>query len=105
MKTIYVSAKTTVEAKERSQWLYMILRNCTNVSADLVAYRAEVRTKTTVVRYIPEDGRRTDGIRCDIPCGFGKLGKIMARGKEYKELNSEQEIAEYIEKMEEQDNE
>lgn len=36
MKTVYVRTKTKDEARKRAGWLYMILRDCTPVIADLI---------------------------------------------------------------------
>lgn len=99
MKTIYVRVKTKKEAVERAEILYWILRDCTPVVADFCAKKAEVRTEKVFVKYIP-GAVRTDGMRCDIPCGFGALGKIMAGGKNYEELHTEHEISDFIENEE-----
>lgn len=45
--------------------------------------------------------KRTDGMRCDIPCGFGELGKIMAGMKPYKEIKDGKELVDFIIKEEE----
>jgi hypothetical protein len=39
--------------------------------------------------------------RCDIPCGFGELGKIMAGMKPYKEIKDGKELVDFIIKEEE----
>nr|DAI92152.1 MAG TPA: Superoxide dismutase [Caudoviricetes sp.] len=39
-------------------------------------------------------------MRCDIPCGFGELGKIMADMKPYKEINDGKELVDFIIKEE-----
>ena len=57
------------------------------------------KNKTVLVKYILE--KRTDGMRCDIPCGFGELGKIMADMKPYKEINDGKELVDFIIKEEE----
>ena len=85
MKTIYVKVYSAQEAEKYAKNLYRILRDCTPVIADLCLKKAEVRTETVLVKYI--SNKRTDGMRCDIPCGFGELGKIMAGMKPYKEKN------------------
>lgn len=79
--------------------LYRILRDCTPVIADLCLKKAEVRTETVLVKYI--SNKRTDGMRCDIPCGFGELGKIMAGMKPYKEIKDGKELVDFIIKEEE----
>ena len=57
MKTIYVSAGTIRNARERAEWLYMILRDCTPVIADLNTHNMQVVTESTVVRYIPTSNK------------------------------------------------
>ena len=99
MKTIYVRTKTLKEAIERSRMLYRILLTCTPVFAELQQQNRAVQTKNVYVRYMHEQ-RHLDGLCCDIPCGFGGHGKVMARGKKYKELSDEWEIADFIEKEE-----
>lgn len=99
MKTIYVKVYSAQEAEEYAKNLYKILRDCTPVIADLCLKKAEVRTETVLVKYILE--KRADGMRCDIPCGFGKLGKIMADMKPYKEINDGKELVDFIIKEEE----
>ena len=78
MKTVYVRTKTKDEARKRAEWLYMILRDCTPVIADLHTSKAQVVTESMVIKYVPEN-YTMDGIRCDIAIGFGQLGKIIAR--------------------------
>lgn len=39
---------------------------------------------------------KVDGMRCDIPVGFGNVGKMIARRKDYPELETVKDIAEYI---------
>ena len=92
MKTIYVKVYSVQEAEEYAKNLYRILRDCTPVIA-------EVRTETVLVKYI--SNKRTDGMRCDIPCGFGELGKIMAGMKPYKEIKDGKELVDFIIKEEE----
>lgn len=99
MKTIYVKVYSAQEAEKYAKSLYKILRDCTPVIADLCLKKAEVRTKTVLVKYILE--KRTDGMRCDIPCGFGELGKIMTDMKPYKEINDGKELVDFIIKEEE----
>ena len=99
MKTIYVRVKSKREAVRRAEILYWILRDCTPVIADFCAKEAEVRTEKVLVKYIPRL-TRIQGMRCDIPCGFGALGKIMAGGKAYEELYTEHEISDFIENEE-----
>ena len=41
MKTVYVRTKTKDEARKRAEWLYMILRDCTPVIADLHTSKAQ----------------------------------------------------------------
>ena len=77
MKTVYVRTKTKDEARKRAEWLYMILRDCTPVIADLHTSKAQVVTETMVIKYVPKN-YTMDGIRCDIAIGFGQLGKIIA---------------------------
>ena len=77
MKTVYVRTKTKDEARKRAEWLYMILRDCTPVIADLHTSKAQVVTESMVIKYVPEN-YTMDGIRCDIAIGFGQLGKIIA---------------------------
>lgn len=99
MKTIYVKVYSTQEAEEYAKNLYRILRDCTPVIADLCLKKAEVRTETVLVKYI--SNKRTDGMRCDIPCGFGELGKIMTGMKPYKEIKDGKELVDFIIKEEE----
>lgn len=89
----------STRSREIRKSLYKILRDCTPVIADLCLKKAEVRTKTVLVKYILE--KRADGMRCDIPCGFGELGKIMADMKPYKEINDGKELVDFIIKEEE----
>lgn len=42
MKTVYVRVKTRDEARKRAEWLYMILRDCTPVIADLHTSKREI---------------------------------------------------------------
>lgn len=49
MKTVYVRTKTKDEARKRAGWLYMILRDCTPVIADLHTSRAQVVTERRFV--------------------------------------------------------
>lgn len=79
MKTVYVRAKTKDEARKRAEWLYMILRDCTPVIADLCTSKAQVVTESMVIKYVPEN-YTMDGIRCDIAIGFGQLGKSSQQG-------------------------
>ena len=102
MKTIFVRVNTIKEAIERSTMPYKILRDCTPVIADLRRKDNAVQTECVCVRYMT--AKNLDGLRCDIPCGFGSHGKVMATSKKYKELSDEWEIADFIEK-EEQANE
>lgn len=95
MKTVYVRAKTKDEARKRAEWLYMILRDCTPVIADLCASKAQVVTESMVIKYVPEN-YTMDGIRCDIAIGFGQLGKIIATGNTRDDLMNERELAKYI---------
>lgn len=81
MKTVYVRAETRDEARKRAEWLYMILRDCTPVIADLHTSKAQVVTESMVIKYVPEN-YTMDGIRCDIAIGFGQLGKIIATGNQ-----------------------
>lgn len=53
MKTVYVRTKTKDEARKRAEWLYMILRDCTPVIADLHTSKAQVVTES-MERYINE---------------------------------------------------
>lgn len=76
MKTVYVRTKTKDEARKRAEWLYMILRDCTPVIADLHTSKAQVVTESMVIKYVPEN-YTMDGIRCDIAIGFGQLGNIV----------------------------
>ena len=46
MKTVYVRTKTKDEARKRAEWLYMILRDCTPVIADLHTSKAQVATES-----------------------------------------------------------
>ena len=46
MKTVYVRTKTKDEARKRAEWLYMILRDCTPVIADLHTSKAQVVTES-----------------------------------------------------------
>lgn len=95
MKTVYVRVKTRDEARKRAEWLYMILRDCTPVIADLHTSKAQVVTESMVIKYVP--GNYTmDGIRCDIAIGFGQLGKIIATGDTRDDLIDEKELAKYI---------
>lgn len=72
MKTIYVSTGTIRDAQERAGRLYMILRDCTPVIADLNMHNMQVITESTVVRYIPASNKM-DGMRyCS---GIRKIGK------------------------------
>lgn len=95
MKTVYVRAKTKDEARKRAEWLYMILRDCTPVIADLNMHNMQVITESTVVRYIPASNKM-DGMRCDIAAGFGELGKVIAHGNVRDDLNDERKLAKYI---------
>lgn len=95
MKTIYVRAKTKDEAKKRAEWLYMILRDCTPVIADLHTSKAQVVTESMVIKYVSENDTM-DGARCDIAIGFGQLGKIIARGNTRDDLADETQLANYI---------
>lgn len=95
MKTVYVRVKTRDEARKRAEWLYMILRDCTPVIADLHTSKPQVVTESMVIKYVP--GNYTmDGIRCDIAIGFGQLGKIIATGDTRDDLMDERELAKYI---------
>ena len=98
MKTIYVKVYSAQKATEYAKNLYEILRDCTPVIADLCLGEAEVKAETALVKYI--SNKRTDGMRCDIPCGFGELGKIMADMKPYKEINDGKELVDFIIKEE-----
>ena len=95
MKTVYVRAKTRDEARKGAERLYMILRDCTPVIADLHTSKAQVVTESMVIKYVPED-YTMDGIRCDIAIGFGQLGKIIARENISDDLIDEKELAKYI---------
>ena len=95
MKTVYVRVKTRDEARKRAEWLYMILRDCTPVIADLHTSKAQVVTESMVIKYVPEN-YTMDGIRCDIAIGFGQLGKIIATGNTRDDLMDERELAKYI---------
>ena len=95
MKTIYVSTGTIRDAQERAGRLYMILRDCTPVIADLNMNNMQVITESTVVRYIPASNKM-DGMRCDIAAGFGELGKVIAHGNVRDDLNDERELVKYI---------
>ena len=86
MKTVYVRTKTKDEARKRAEWLYMILRDCTPVIADLHTSKAQVVTESMVIKYVPEN-YTMDGIRCDIAIGFGQLGKIIATENTCDNLN------------------
>lgn len=48
MKTVYVRTKTKDEARKRAEWLYMILRDCTPVIADLHTSKAQVVTESNI---------------------------------------------------------
>ena len=50
MKTVYVRTKTKDEARKRAEWLYMILRDCTPVIADLHTSKAQVVTESMVIK-------------------------------------------------------
>ena len=50
MKTIYVSTGTIRDAQERAGRLYMILRDCTPVIADLNMHNMQVITETRKLR-------------------------------------------------------
>ena len=95
MKTVYVRTKTKDEARKRAEWLYMILRDCTPVIADLHTSKAQVVTESMVIKYVPEN-YTMDGIRCDIAIGFGQLGKIIATENTCDNLTDERELAKYI---------
>ena len=95
MKTVYVRTKTKDEARKRAEWLYMILRDCTPVIADLHTSKAQVVTESMVIKYVPEN-YTLDGMRCDIAAGFGELGKVIAHGNVRDDLNDERELAKYI---------
>jgi len=95
VKTVYVRAKTKDEARKRAEWLYMILRDCTPVIADLCTSKAQVVTESMVIKYVSEN-YTMDGIRCDIAIGFGQLGKIIATGNTRDDLMDERELAKYI---------
>ena len=95
MKTVYVRTKTKDEARKRAEWLYMILRDCTPVIADLHTSKAQVVTESMVIKYVPEN-YTMDGIRCDIAIGFGQLGKIIATENTCDNLMDERELAKYI---------
>ena len=92
MKTVYVRTKTKDEARKRAEWLYMILRDCTPVIADLHTSKAQVVTESMVIKYVPEN-YTMDGIRCDIAIGFGQLGKIIATENTCDNLMDERELA------------
>ena len=95
MKTIYVNVWGLEEAARRAERLCYLLRDFSEVTPYLNYGNTTVRTKKVYVRYIPRSVK-IDGMRCDIPCGFGTLGKIMTNGKPYKRLSTESEIAEFI---------
>jgi hypothetical protein len=95
VKTVYVRVKTRDEARKRTERLYMILRDCTPVIADLHTSKAQVVTESMVIKYVPEN-YAMDGIRCDIAIGFGQLGKIIATGNARDDLMDERELAKYI---------
>jgi hypothetical protein len=44
LKTVYVRTKTKDEARKRAEWLYMILRDCTPVIADLHTFKRKIET-------------------------------------------------------------
>lgn len=54
-----------------------------------------IQTKHFRITFISCNGK-VDGMRCDIPVGFGDAGKIIARRKDYPELETVKDIAEYI---------
>lgn len=83
------------QARKRAEWLYMILRDCTPVIADLHTSKAQVVTESMVIKYVPEN-YTMDGIRCDIAIGFGQLGKIIATENTCDNLMDERELAKYI---------
>lgn len=60
MKTVYVRTKTKDEARKRAEWLYMILRDCTPVIADLHTSKAQVVTESMVIKYVPETTQWTE---------------------------------------------
>ena len=95
MKTVYVRTKTKDEARKRAEWLYMILRDCAPVIADLHTSKAQVVTESMVIKYVPEN-YTMDGIRCDIAIGFGQLGKIIATENTCDNLMDERELAKYM---------
>ena len=85
MKTVYVRTKTRDEARKRAEWLYMILRDCTPVIADLHTSKAQVVTESMVIKYVPENYTMV-----------GQLGKIIATGNTRDDLMDERELAKYI---------
>ena len=60
MKTVYVRTKTKDEARKRAEWLYMILRDCTPVIADLHTSKAQVVTESMVIKYVPKTTQWTE---------------------------------------------
>ena len=95
MKKVYVLVETQREA-ERSAWeLAQMLEECTMIRAYKYEKIGTVRTDNVIVKFKNKQ-YKMDGLVCDVPVGFGNLGKHMARGREYPELNSLKDIAKYI---------
>lgn len=96
MKTIYIKTSAQREAIKRAERLYLILRDCTPVIADIHWLRAEVQTENVFVRYISKN-YILDGIRCDIAIGFNPLQtEIMTGKRERYDLYDEKQIAKFI---------
>lgn len=95
MKTIFVRTSSNEAKREQALELYGILKDSTPVIAEVIPYKAEVRTETTQTRFFSA-GQKTDGLRCDVPVNFGEYGKAMTKGRNFQELKTLKEIAKFI---------
>ena len=94
MKVILVKTNNVKDAQERMTGLQLLLHEYTPVRATVDIGRFEVITNNVRVKFFT--GNVLDGIRCDIPCGFGEIGKWLTHGKDYPKLETIKDIAKYI---------
>jgi len=92
--SIYVRAEKRIDA----------LRAGDRLNEELEKYGVEtkkngkssiIQTKHFQIAFIV-CGKNMDGMRCDIPVGFGSMSRMIARLKDYLELKTVKDIAEYI---------
>lgn len=95
MKTILVRTDSVQVARKQAVELYHMLRDYTPVIAEIIPYKAEVRTESTQTRFLSKK-QNIKGLRCDVPVNFGGYGKMMTRGKDFPELETLKDIAKFI---------